>query len=166
MAQPAIHGAVSFLPVLAKAGGSIATEASDSINIGQFYTIVLDGIHYFFLGEDASDNNAWAWNIAITTPDYLLSSGAKVGMSAAELLNLHPALAKTELTQYDPVFTAKYSNHFAFRDDQFPESFLKEYDYAYTAYLDKGRDGLPVCIAFLIKDNTVAAITVYMPTAN
>lgn len=151
---------------LAKAGGSIATEASDSINIGQFYTITLNGIRYFFLNEDAPEKNAWAWNIAITTPDHPLSGGARVGMTQAELLALHPALAKTELTQYDPVFAAKYSSHFAFRDDQFPESFLEEYDYAYTAYLDKGRDGLPVCIAFLIKDNTVAAITVYMPTAN
>lgn len=151
---------------LARAGGNITPEASDSINIGQFFTIALDGIQYFFLGEDAPENNARAWNIAITTPDYPLSGGAKVGMTAAELLAQHPALAKTELTQYDPVFTAKYSSHFAFRDDQFPESFLAEYDYAYTAYLDKGREGLPVCIAFLIKDNTVAAITVYMPTAN
>ena len=73
----------------------------------------------------------------------------------------------TTLRHYkDPVFAAKYGpSMFNFRDDQFPESFLKEYEYAYVAYLDKERDGLPVCIAFLIKDNRIGAITVYMPTA-
>lgn len=87
-------------------------------------------------------------------------------MTTEELLALYPELAKTELDWDDVIFQALYGpSMFNFRDDQFPGGFLKNYDYAYTAYLEKGYDGLPVCIAFLIKDAIVSAITVYMPTA-
>lgn len=151
---------------LVSAGGKVTGEASDSINIGRFYTVSLDGIEYFFLGEDASTRDDRAWHLAITTPDYPLSGGAKAGMTTEELLALYPDLAKTELDWDDIVFQALYGpSMFNFRDDQFPESFLAKYDYAYTAYLEKGHDGLPVCIAFLIKGDSVSAITVYMPTA-
>lgn len=78
---------------------------------------------------------------------------------------VYPDLAKTALNWDDSSFSARYGNHFSFRDDQFPESFLANYDYAYTAYLEKDQDGLPICIAFLMQDDIVAAITVYMPTA-
>ena len=90
-----------------------------------------------------------------------------MGMTEQELLALYPDLAKTTLSGDDPAFNGAYSSDwFAFRNDQFPESFLKEYEYAYVAYLDKERDGLPVCIAFLMANGQVGAITEYMPTAN
>ena len=152
---------------LTRAGGKVIGETSDSMNTGMFYTISFNGIEYFFVGDQSSSRDDRAWHLAITSPDYPLSGGAKAGMTTEELLALYPDLAKTELDWDDIVFQALYGpSMFNFRDDQFPESFLNKYDYAYTAYLEKGHDGLPVCIAFLIKDTTVSAITVYMPTAD
>ncbi len=152
---------------LTRAGGKVIGETSDSINTGMFYTISFNGIEYFFVGDQSSSRDDRAWHLAITSPDYPLSGGAKAGMTTEELLALYPDLAKTELDWDDVIFQALYGpSMFNFRDDQFPASFLKKYDYAYTAYLEKGHDGLPVCIAFLIKDTTVSAITVYMPTAD
>ena len=151
---------------LKDAGATFETEIADNHNIGTFHTAALNEILYFFVEEDADDRDAHAWHIAITSPDYPLSGGAKVGMTESGLLALYPNLAKTNLTYDDPVFAANYGpSMFNFRDDQFPKHFLAEYDYAYVAFLDKGRDGLPVCLAFLIKNNQVGAITVYMPTA-
>lgn len=44
---------------------------------------------------------------------------------------------------------------------------MKEYEYALSAFMDKGTaDALPTWIAFLIKEETVQAITVYLPTAD
>ena len=153
---------------LMDAGGKLSTELTDSRfpEEGYQYTITLDGIGYYFYSDSAPEQNHQAWNVYILSPDYPLSGGAKVGMTVEELLTLYPELAKSSMDYDDPLFNAKYGPRMvAFRDDQFPESFLNKYDYAYTAYLNKGRDGLPVCIAFLIKNNRVGAITVYMPTA-
>lgn len=153
---------------LMDAGGTLTTEINDSRfpEEGSRYIITLDGIGYYFYSDSAPTGNHRAWNVYILFPDYPLSGGAKVGMTAEELLSLYPKLAKTGLSGADSAFKGTYgSDHFAFRDDQFPESFLKEYEYAYVAYLDKERDGLPVCIAFLMANGQVGAITVYMPTA-
>ncbi|MBP3610728.1 MAG: M56 family metallopeptidase [Lachnospiraceae bacterium] len=145
------------------AGGAQETyESLDEWGYDEWYTLTLDGICHFFY---TIQNDSHAWNIAITTPDYPLSGGAKVGMTEQELLTLYPDLAKTALNWDDSSFSARYGNLFSFRDDLFPESFLANYDYAYTAYLEKDQDGLPICIAFLMQDDMVAAITVYMPTA-
>lgn len=152
---------------LANAGAIAATEESTYINIGHWYTLSLDGISYFFYRENAPINNDEAFAIAITSPDYPLSGGAKVGMTIEELLTLYPALAKSPLVNEDPVFEAQYGpSMYGFRADQFPPAFLEEYEYAYIALTEKKYPGLPVCVAFLIKDGVVSAITEYLPTAN
>ena len=152
---------------LTNAGAVSDVEESDSLNVGRWYTLSLDGISYFFYREDAPTNNDRAFAIAITSPDYPLSGGAKVGMTAEALLTLYPDLAKTELVNEDPAFEVLYGpTMYSFRADQFPPAFLTEYEYAYIAVTEKEYPGLPICIAFLIKDGTVSAITKYMPTAN
>jgi len=154
---------------LMDAGGKLSSELIDSRfpEEGSHYIITLDGIGYYFYSNSAPEDNHSAWNIYLLSPDHPLSGGAKVSMTEQELLALYPDLAKTTLSGDDPAFNGTYgSDWFAFRNDQFPESFLKEYDYAYTAYLDKERDGLPVCIAFLMINGQVGTITVYMPTAD
>lgn len=152
---------------LANAGAVSAVEESDYLNVGRWYTLSLNGISYFFYRENAPVNNDEAFAIAITSPDYPLSGGAKVGMTIEELLTLYPALAKSPLVNEDPVFEAQYGpSMYGFRADQFPPAFLKEYEYAYIALTEKDYPGLPICIAFLIKNGVVSAITEYMPTAN
>ncbi len=154
---------------LMTAGGKLSTELIDDRfpEEGSHYIITLDGIGYYFYSNSAPKDNHHAWNVYLLSPDYPLSGGVKVGMTEQELLALYPDLAKTTLSGDDPAFNGAYgSDWFAFRNDQFPESFLKEYEYAYVAYLDKERDGLPVCIAFLMANGQVSAITEYMPTAN
>ena len=152
---------------LTNAGAVSDVEESDSLNVGRWYTLSLDGISYFFYREDAPTNHDRAFAIAITSPDYPLSGGAKVGMTAEALLTLYPDLAKTELVNEDPAFEVLYGpTMYSFRADQFPPAFLTEYEYAYIAVTEKEYPGLPICIAFLIKDGTVSAITKYMPTAN
>jgi len=152
---------------LANAGATGVSEESTYLNIGHWYTLSLNGISYFFYQENAPVNNDEAFAIAITSPDYPLSGGAKVGMTIEELLTLYPALAKSPLVNEDPVFEAQYGpSMYGFRADQFPPAFLKEYEYAYIALTEKDYPGLPICIAFLIKNGMVSAITEYMPTAN
>ena len=127
----------------------------------------MDGISYFFYQENAPTNNDRAFAVAITSPYYPLSGGAKVGMTAEALLTLYPDLAKTELVYEDPAFETQYGpTMYSFRADQFPPAFLAEYEYAYIAVTEKDYPGLPICIAFLIRDGMVSAITEYMPTAN
>ncbi len=152
---------------LREAGGIVVAEPSEWVNIQKWYSGTLDGICYFYMGETVAERNDDAWNIAITSPDYPLSGGAVVGMTEEELLKLYPDLAKTELSFMNADILALYDlSVWAFRADQFPVSFLAEYDYAYVACLEKAPDSLPHCIVFLIKNNQVGAITVYMPTAN
>lgn len=152
---------------LANAGATGVSEESTYLNIGHWYTLSLNGISYFFYRENAPVNNDEAFAIAITSPDYSLSGGAKVGMTIEELLTLYPALAKSPLVNKDPVFEAQYGpSMYGFRADQFPPAFLKEYEYAYIALTEKDYPGLPICVAFLVKDGVVSAITEYMPTAN
>ncbi len=152
---------------LTNAGAVSAVEESDYLNVGHWYTLSLDGISYFFYREDAPTNNDRAFAIAITSPDYPLSGGAKVGMTTEALLTLYPDLAKTELVNEDPAFEVLYGpTMYSFRADQFPPAFLTEYEYAYIAVTEKDYPGLPICVAFLIKDGMVSAITEYMPTAN
>ena len=151
---------------LQSAGAAFETEPAQNHNIGTFHIASLDGILYFFVEPDANERDTRAFHPAITSPEYTLSGGAKVGMTLAELLALYPDLAKTELNYEDPFFEAWYGpTPFHFRDDQFPQSFLKNYDFALVANIQKQPDTLPVCLAFLVKNNEVGAITVYMPTA-
>ena len=152
---------------LASAGAKAASEESTHLNIGHWYTLSLNGISYFFYRKDAPTNNDEAFAIAVTSPDYPLSGGARVGMTVEELLTLYPTLAKTKLVFEDPVFETQYGpTMYSFRADQFPPAFLAEYEYAYIALTEKDYPGLPICIAFLIKNGVVSAITEYMPTAN
>lgn len=152
---------------LANAGAKAASEKSTYLNIGHWYTLSLDGISYFFYREDAPTSNDEAFAIAITSPDYPLSGGARVGMTVEELLTLYPDLAKSLLVNEDPVFEAQYGpSMYGFRADQFPPAFLAEYEYAYLALTEKEYPGLPICIVFLVKDGVISAITEYMPTAN
>jgi len=152
---------------LANGGAKATEEESTYINIGHWYTLSLNGISYFYYRENAPINNDEAFAIAITSPDYPLSGGAKVGMTVDELLSLYPTLAKTKLVYEDPAFETQYGpTMYSFRADQFPPAFLNEYEYAYLALTEKEYPGLPICIAFLIKDGKISAITEYMPTAN
>lgn len=152
---------------LANAGAVSAVEESDYLNVGRWYTLSLNGISYFFYRENAPTNNDRAFAVAITSPDYPLSGGAKVGMTTEALLTLYPTLAKTKPVYEDPTFETQYGpTMYSFRADQFPPAFLAEYEYAYIALTEKDYPGLPICIAFLIKDGMVSAITEYMPTAN
>ncbi len=152
---------------LANAGAKAAAEESTYFNIGHWYTLSLDGISYFFYRKNAPINNDEAFAIAITSSHYPLSGGAQVGMTVEELLTLYPNLAKSPLVNEDPVFEAQYGpSMYGFRADQFPPAFLHEYEYAYIALTEKDYPGLPICIAFLIKNGVVSAITEYMPTAN
>ena len=152
---------------LASAGAKAASEESTYLNIGHWYTLSLDGISYFFYREDAPTSNDEAFAIAITSPDYPLSGGARVGMTVEELLTLYPDLAESPLVNEDPIFEAQYGpSMYGFRADQFPPAFLAEYEYAYLALTEKEYPGLPICIVFLVKDGVISAITEYMPTAN
>lgn len=152
---------------LANDGAKAASEESTYINVGRWYTLSLDGISYFFYQANAPSDNEEAFAIAITSPEYPLSGGAKVGMTVEALLSLYPTLAKTNLVYEDPAFETQYGpTMYSFRPDQFPPAFLNEYEYAYIALTEKEYPGLPICIVFLIKDGVVSAITEYMPTAN
>lgn len=152
---------------LANAGATGVSEESTYLNIGHWYTLSLNGISYFFYRKNAPINNDEAFAIAITSSHYPLSGGAQVGMTVEELLTLYPDLAKSPLVNEDPVFEAQYGpSMYGFRADQFPPAFLHEYEYAYIALTEKDYPGLPICIAFLIKNGVVSAITAYMPTAN
>lgn len=155
----------AFLPnysELIEAGAELLKENESAVALQDYwYTLTLDGIKYFTPG---SLDEPWykPITLAIISSDYSLSCGISVGSTEKELLELFPSLEKSNVKGTE----TEGLGHF-FRIDQFPNSFLEEYDYALSAFMDKGTtDALPTWIAFLIKEEKVQAITVYLPTAS
>ncbi len=151
--------------------------------LGTWYTVEIDGVEYYYAEYEtysgAEKEVVW-YGYSVISDTYSLQNGIKVGMSMEELLELYPGVAVIDVenggaknnvkcgmgwnnTAYPHSYMGTDSswdyNGVDYRwENQFDEILIADTDYL-TEY------GLPFSIAFLIKDDVIAAFTFYYPTA-
>lgn len=141
----------------------------------------VDGVEYYYGKYDQKDSEeADYFGYAIFSNEYSLQNGIAVGMTTDEVLGKYPDMA---VMDFDGSYLDKeVTGHLGWNPIAYPRSYIgmdEEWDYAGKDYkwsdqfdyvmiadidLDT-EDTLPVYLALMIKDNAVAAITFYCPTA-
>ena len=85
-----------------------------------------------------------------------LANGLQVGMTREEVLEICPNMRAIGFE----------SEGFpAWNGTAYPEHWTDAFDGILTANIEDGIDNLPVCLALMMKDDKVLAITKYEPTA-
>ncbi len=150
---------------------------------GIWYIIEVDGIEYYYAQYDVyngKENETVRYGYSIISDAYSMKNGIRVGMLMKELLELYPAVAVMDVenncsknnvnigmgwngTAYPNSYMGTDSDWDYQGEDYRWENQFDEVLVADTDYFTE--QGLPVYVAFLIKDEVIAAITFYCPTA-
>ncbi|MCM1191077.1 MAG: M56 family metallopeptidase [Butyrivibrio sp.] len=148
---------------------------------GVWYTILIDGVEYYYGKYDfqeAEDAECFAY--AIVSGEYSLANGISVGMTKGEVLELYPDMwientsrnavnGTGDAMWWNP---AAYPRSYRWMAEEWEYGEAEEYywdsrfDYVMIADIEQDPDTLPVFMALMMKDDGVAAITFYYPTAN
>lgn len=149
---------------------------------GTWYSVSVDGVEYYYGAYDPEDGKEpTLYGYAIFSDAYSLSNGITVGMTQEDLLALYPDMAVTDFEGND--LHRKISGNLGWNASAYPRSYdgmdsdwdyvgkdyvwSDRFDHLMIANIDLGEpDALPLYLALLIKDQAVAAITFYYPTAN
>lgn len=139
-----------------------------------WHTVCVDGIEYYFyeyiLEDGTSQLEPYASNYSIVGSQYSLKCGISIGDTAKEVIKKYPDLAKTDLSEEKRGYVEKYSC-WGFNPVTYPNNWADQFDYALMANVifDPGTrvtGELPEYLALMIKDEKVAAITFFYPTAS
>lgn len=146
---------------------------------GTWYTVSLDGIEYYYgIYDDQSDPLLYGY--AVFDDSYSLTNGIKVGMAENEILSAYPNMA---VMDFDGNFLQDKIGCAGWNPAAYPRSYLDmdasfnyggadylwsdQFDHLLIAEIKQGNpDDLPLYLALLMKDQNVAAITFYHPTAD
>lgn len=146
---------------------------------GIWYIVTIDGVEYYYASYDDSPERVELYGYAIVSEDYSLANGISVGMTKDEVSEQYPAMAILD-TQGN--ILNDVTGHMGWNDVAYPHSLTgmdpeweypdgKDYNWAdqfdciMIADIEQEQDSLPVYMALMIKDDKVAAITFYRPTA-
>lgn len=148
---------------------------------GTWYIAAVDGIEYYYgiySFDEQSESELYGY--AVFDDSYCLANGIKVGMTEDEILAAYPNMA---VMDFDGNFLQDKIDCLGWNFAAYPRSYLDmdaSFDYGGTDYFwsdqfdhlliaevdQNSPDVLPLYLALLIKDQSVAAITFYHPTAN
>lgn len=148
---------------------------------GTWYTLTVDGIEYYYgiySFDEQSESELYGY--AVFDDSYCLANGIKVGMTEDEILAAYPNMA---VMDFNGNFLQDKIDCLGWNFAAYPRSYLDmdaSFDYGGTDYFwsdqfdhlliaevdQNSPDVLPLYLALLIKDQSVAAITFYHPTAN
>lgn len=129
---------------------------------GTWYSVKADGVEYIYgkLEEDTFQSGYTLYSWALWDDSHQLANGLKVGMTRAEALACCP-----RLTPIDFESTGLYQWNAA----AYPDFWTADFDGILIANiednLEEHDESLPVCLALMMKDDVVMAITQYHPTA-
>lgn len=148
---------------------------------GVWYIVSMDGVEYYYgkYDQDVSEEADY-FGYAIFSNEYSLQNGITVGMTTEEVLDQYPDMAVMDFE--GDYLEKEVAGHLGWNAAAYPRSYAgmdEEWDYADKDYewsdqfdcimiadIDFGEeDTSPVYLALMIKDNAVAAITFYCPTA-
>lgn len=148
---------------------------------GVWFIASIDGVEYYYGKYDQRDSEeADYFGYAIFSNEYSLQNGIAVGMTTDEVLGKYPDMA---VMDFDGSYLDKeVTGHLGWNPIAYPRSYIgmdeewdyagkdyywsEQFDYVMIADIDLDvEDTLPVYLALMIKDNAVAAITFYCPTA-
>lgn len=148
---------------------------------GVWYIASIDGVEYYYGKYDHNDSeDVDYFGYAIFNDGYSLQNGITVGMTIEEVFDKYPDMA---VMDFDGSYIGKeITGHMGWNATAYPRSYVgmdenweyadKDYEWSdqfdciMIADIDLGaEDRLPIYLALLVKDNAVAAITFYHPTA-
>ena len=144
---------------------------------GVWYIILIDGVEYYYGKYDFKDTeDADFFGYAIVSDAYSLQNGISVGTTMEEILEKYPDMAVMDFE--GNYLDKEVAGHQGWNGSAYPRSYVGmdeelEFDYEWQeqfdcimiADIDSGVDTKPVYVGLLVKDNMVAAITFYDPTA-
>lgn len=148
---------------------------------GVWDIVSIDGVEYYYGKYDDIDaEGADYFGYAIFSSNYSLQNGISVGMTMDEVLEKYPDMA---VMNFDGRYLEKeVTGHQGWSPTAYPCSYVgmdgdwdyegkdyqwsDQFDCIMIADIDLGvEDTLPLYLGLMVKDNAVAAITFYYPTA-
>lgn len=148
---------------------------------GTWYTLTVDGIEYYYgIYSFDEQSKPQLYGYAVFDDSYCLTNGIKVGMTEDDILAAYPNMA---VMDFDGNFLRDKIDCLGWNFSAYPRSYLDmdasfnydgtdyfwsdQFDHLLIAEIDQNSpEALPLYLALLIKDQSVAAITFYHPTAN
>ena len=147
--------------------------------MGTWYIANIEGVEYYYGKYDLTENCIlYGWSLVDETHE--LTNGIKLGMSEKDILERLPNMAVVDFNEnfvYDEVAGFMGWNRTAYprsnvgMDSEWEYGgkdycWTDQFDYIMVADIDQDHsDALPIYLGLLMKDNAVAAITFYNPTA-
>lgn len=146
---------------------------------GIWYMITIDGVEYYYGRYDHSPEKAELFNYAVVSGNYSLPDGLSVGMTKQEVNELYSNLAVIDMegnclndvTQHQGWNGVTYPRSREGMDEKWDyagkESYewKDQFDYIMIADVRQPENAQPVYMALMMKEDKVAAITFYCPTA-
>lgn len=146
---------------------------------GMWYIVMKDGVEYYYASYDDSLESPELLSYAIVSDDYSLANGISVGMTKDEVTKQYPNMAILD-TQGNCLNDV--TGHMGWNPTAYPRSIVvigsdltstdkkqffweDQFDCIMIADVEQEEDSPPVYLALMIKDDKVAAITFYCPTA-
>ena len=147
---------------------------------GVWYTILIDGVEYYYgRYDDFFPDETELFEYAIVSEEYSLANGISVGMTKEELLERYPNLRMEDM---EGTVLNGAIGHMGWNNTAYPRSRMgmdeeldydgaeyyywdSRFDYIMIAEIEQDTDTLPISVALMMKDDVVAAITFYYPTA-
>lgn len=125
---------------------------------GTWYSVKADGVEYIYgkLEEDTFQSGYTLYSWALWDDSHQLANGLKVGMTRAEA-----QACCLRLTPIDFKITGLYHWNAA----AYPDFWTADFDGILIANIEDNIDNLPLCLALMMKDDVVMAITQYHPAA-
>lgn len=147
---------------------------------GTWYIVTVDGVEYYYGRYDFSADRTELFGWSIVGEGHSLANGISLGMTKNEVLELYPAMAILDMedntlngvTGHQGWNSAAYPSSPAGMDENLEYADGKDYfweeqfDAIMIAEVEQPMDEPPVYVALMMKDDTVAAITFYQPTAD
>lgn len=149
---------------------------------GTWYVIEIEGVEYYFGKFDFQEiEDVILYGYSILNDKYSLSNGITVGMTEDEILDMYPNMA---VIDFENNYVYKeVVGHQGWNMSAYPRSYINmdddweyngkdyywssQFDYVIIADINIGEpDALPIYLGLLMKNNLVAGITFYYPTAN
>lgn len=150
-------------------------------NEGTWYITEIEGIEYYYGKYDTQEEKETVLlGYSIISDKYSLENGISVGMTKEEILSNYPDMAVTdfegnhlgqEISGYQGWNGISYPRSYKGMDSDWEYGgkdylWTDQFDYVIIADIDLGEsDVLPRYLALLMKDDIIAAITFFNPTA-
>ncbi|MBP3609582.1 MAG: hypothetical protein J6J42_04515 [Lachnospiraceae bacterium] len=149
---------------------------------GTWYTVRKNGVEYYYALDEGTHIFTGCidfYGYSIIDESHILTNGLSVGMTVKDILDLYPNMA---IVNFNNNFIGeKVRGFYGWNDTAYPRSpidfdpdyeysdqtyrWTNQFDYIMVADIQRPTDTLPVHLGLLIKDDKIAAITFYYPTA-